>query len=253
MHEVNAVPRTLFPSLGRVYPGLRNGSIIEKRGGVVTTTGAPNGVVSPITTIDYQDVDQGTLNDCWLISAIAALAYHRPDEITRMIRAKDDSWTVSLAGGAPAVVQPDNLGVSPTWARLLELAVAAHGWSIDRGRVLRMGIGIALLTGNRTRLYGNLLGLTRGARRAVREALTNRKLVIAGTGICRTTLPGLQRKHIYAILDHDPAKGLLLLRNPDRSTGTPVQATVERSAGPGEFWITERELNDNFMGIALER
>lgn len=49
--------------------------------------------------INANDVQQGNISDCYFLSAVSALAHHRPEDIPKMIKAnKNDTYTVTFPG-----------------------------------------------------------------------------------------------------------------------------------------------------------
>lgn len=86
---------------------------------------------------DLGNVNQGSIGDCWLISALAAVGQHNPQWIDDHIDYVDGGWEVTLyENGDPVVirVEPDSLvdkgargaGESITWMSIYEQAAAQH-------------------------------------------------------------------------------------------------------------------------------
>jgi hypothetical protein len=128
---------------------------------------------------------------------------------------------------------------------------------------------VELLTGNGTVTRRNVTGggfaswlnpIADSLQTKLANSLANRKVVIAGTNsISDPTLNGLYKGHVYAVLAYDKDNDRIRLRNPQLgkdAKGNDVKNSIGRSLdgyGPGEFWISFKELEENFQVITIEK
>jgi len=218
---------------------------------------------------DYRTCRQGGWDDCWLLSALVALGYHRPGDLGAMVHpVGDGSFAIALPGRSSVLVRPESGGGTASegdWAAAIEAAVQ-HYTSAATTRLLAFGQGISLLTGNGRTGYTNVSGagfapLTRFRRR--REWFENRIAVAAGNSRVAmlggsdgywtdVKVDGLMNRHCYALLEFEPDSRTCRLRDP-RGLDDDIPAGRKRDDyGPGEFWLTPDEVEGSFCGLSIE-
>lgn len=205
--------------------------------------------------------------NCWFISAMIGLAHRRPQAIVNMVESfENDSFQVRLPNHGVVSVSVNANGAcnhfegerrTNGFANALESAANAQGWGADTWRALTMGRGIKCLTGNGASLSTNLFfgfgNLFRSFHRKLEAAEGEGKIMVIGTGIKRIRIAGLHPRHCYAILQYDPKEQIAILRDPyGVGTAFPEERAVPEK-GPAAFWLTLTELNQNFMGLAIEK
>lgn len=138
--------------------------------------GGINMVAGPI---DYTSHKQGDWDNCWFCSARDALAFHRPEEVARLVQTlAGGRYEVTFPGYAPVVLgieldaanqsfkvtiddcpdvsRPDHGNVG--YAVALEHAADALVNEARTARFWSYGLGIVLLTGKTRTAYTNALG-----------------------------------------------------------------------------------------------
>ena len=218
---------------------------------------------------DYRTCRQGGWADCWMLSALVALGFHRPDDLRAMIRHQDDgSFEVALPKKAAVVVRPEDGGGTASegnWAAAIE-AAAKQFTKASSTRVLSFGEGISLLTGHKRTGYTNVTGigfapLTRLRRRRdwfeqrVAAATANGRVVILGGSDgywTKVKVDGLRNRHCYALLAFEPETGTCRIRDPYGDDESIPQGRKRDGYGPGEFWLTSEEVEASFCGLSIE-
>jgi hypothetical protein len=223
---------------------------------------------NPFIWNDYRTIQQGLgINNCWFISAVAGLAFRRPDTIRELIAFNaDGSYKVAFPGRPPVDVLPnhtasmhvvDGVPTPHGFGNILEAAATAYGFSLNRGRAITMGLGIRMLTGRWPSLNTNLLfgfgSLWRRFHDKLERAEKGNKLVVIGTGLSRIKLPGLQRMHCYSMLKYDPTEKVAIMRDPWCTMAPVPEGRALPQYGPGAFWLTINELQQNYMGMVIEK
>lgn len=233
-------------------------------GEVLATQSDPN----PFVWNDYRTVQQGLgISNCWFISTIAGIAYRRPESIMELIAPNaDGSYKVMFPGLPPVDVLPNHTGAMhvvngvPTphgFANVLEVAATAQGYHLNGGRTITMGLGIRMLTGRWPSLTTNLLfgfgSLLHSFHAKLERAEKDNKVVVIGTGLSRIKLPGLQRMHCYSLLKYDPTERVAIMRDPWCTIAPVPEGRALPQYGPAAFWITLREVQQNYMGMVIEK
>lgn len=209
--------------------------------------------------------------DCWLIAALVGLAKQRPEDVKAMIRPlPDGGCAVTLFGRIEVRVGPaDNPDLwarsNGPWASVIERAYAQYQWQRRRKGTVHQrvnrpawpGEGIRALTGRR--VDTDWLGWTwpRTTRRKLRDALDNLRVVTAMTaywGKKRLSRRDLAPRHLYSVLDHDPAADRVRLRNPwSWGRGHDADQPPPAGADDGVFWLSLGEFSACFSLVAYER
>lgn len=218
---------------------------------------------------DYRTCRQGGWADCWMLSALVALGFHRPQAIEAMVRPLEDgTFGVTLPNRPAVVVRPEDGGGTASdgnWIAAIE-AAAQQFTNAANSRVLSFGEGIALLTGNGRTGYTNVTGagfapLVRVfGRRAwfekrVAEATANSRVVVLGGSDGYWTdvkVEGLINQHCYALLAFEPESRTCRLRDPRGDDELIPQGRKREGYGPGEFWLTSAEVEASFCGLSIE-
>jgi len=190
------------------------------------------------------DVQQGTVGDCWLVVALAEVAYRDPTVIHNMFIPHDNgTYTVRIYGGSPLTaeyVTVDNQlpnggsdfaspyvgGTTVLWAALAEKAFAesygpgASKYSYEYLDGLspnpRSGFpsfSLEAITGLATDQNAGFGGNGQPKWQDVTNNLNNGKFVCLGTPQPENS-PVLESAHAYAVLSYDPGSGNFLLYNP---------------------------------------
>jgi hypothetical protein len=233
-------------------------------GEILSHEAGPN----PFIWDDYRTVQQGLgINNCWFISAVAGLAFRRPEAMKELIAINGDgSYKVVFPGRPPVDVLPNHTAAMhvidgvPTphgFANILEAAATAYGYYLNRGRAITMGLGVRMLTGRWPSLSSNLLfGFGSPWRKfhdKLERAEKDNKVVVIGTGISRIKLPGLQRMHCYSLLKYHPTERVAIMRDPQCTHAPVPEGRALPQYGVAAFWLTLRELQQNYMGMVIER
>lgn len=218
---------------------------------------------------NYRTCRQGGWDDCWMLSALTALGYHRPEAVNTLVNPLGDgSFDVTLPEKPPVNVRAESGGGTVSegdWAAAIEAAVQ-HFTSAARARVLSYGEGITLLTGNSRTGYTNVSGagfapLTRFRRRGewfenrvAAATVAGRIAVLGGSDGYWTEVKveGLMNRHCYALLAFEPQTRTCRIRDP-RGLDEAIPAGRKRDGyGPGEFWLTPEEVEGSFCGVSIE-
>jgi hypothetical protein len=218
---------------------------------------------------DYRTCRQGGWDDCWFLSALVALGFHRPDDLGALIQPVNDGhFEVSLPNQAALIVKSDaNSGTlsEGCWAAAIEIALQQIT-NVLAPRVFTFGAGITFLTGHGRTGYTNVTGvgfapLTRIFRRGewfeqrIAAATTaSRLMVLGGSDGYWTTVKvsGLINRHCYALLAYEPEFRTCRLRDPRGDDGAIPRNRKREGYGPGEFWLTLKEVEDSFCGLSIE-
>ena len=218
---------------------------------------------------DYRTCRQGGWADCWMLSALVGLGFHRPDELAAMVVPLDDgSFNIRLPGKPTVNVRPDQGGGTVSeggWVAAVESA-ALQFTNASADRVLSFGEGITLLTGSGRTGYTNATGvgfapLTRFRRRRewfenrVHQAAENHRVMVLGGSDGYWTdvkVDGLINRHCYALLQFEPEHGTCRIRDPRGYDDAIPQGRKRDGYGPGEFWLTSEETEASFCGLSIE-
>lgn len=235
---------------------------------------------NPRASINPESINQGLINDCYLLAAIGAVSHSDPALVQEMIKDNQDgTYTVTFPGAkdepitvkAPTQAERgifNQPGANGIWASVLEKAYGAYCQkSIFRRSPMNLGGGdsptegadgggfysaLALFTG---RTYSwHIMPITsnktlkRDLDRSLNQSPT--QPVIADTGPGKPffwkaeTKDGFVRSHTYTITGYDkngPDGGTVTVRNPwGGSKGTKY----------GEISISFEEFERNFFNLA---
>ncbi|MGE3806317.1 MAG: C2 family cysteine protease [Gemmataceae bacterium] len=181
-------------------------------------------------------IAQGHLADCYLIATLGALAHHRPDEIRKLIRVRDDlSCDVTFHDGEfihvpklsdGLIVLSSRCGKQGLWLNILETAYGKHRLAKENGRfdlpedVLNYGYParvMQLLTGQAGKilaLQGQGGASLDGVRDVLRSGVERKSVLVAMTGKKAKVPPGMIANHCYTILDFDAQADKVKIWNP---------------------------------------
>lgn len=120
-----------------------------------------------------------------------------------------------------------------------------------------MGRGIHCLTGNRALLSTNLLfglgSLFQSLHQKLQAAEAENKITVLGTGIKRIKIPGLRKQHCYALLSYNADNRTAILSDPYGPGATIPEQSARVEVGSAAFQFTLDEINQSFMGMAIEK
>ncbi|MBX9939356.1 MAG: hypothetical protein K2Y32_08895 [Candidatus Obscuribacterales bacterium] len=234
----------------------------------------------PLESIKPDAINQGLLNDCYLLASIGAVSYSDPELVRDMIKDNGDgTFTVTFPGAKNEPIsvkspteaerglfnQPGEYGI---WASVLEKAYGAYCQrSVFRRTPLNLGGGDSPAEGADGGGWYSALGLFTGRpyQNHVMPLVSNKYLaqkldeslnkqpirpVIADTGPGRPfyftpeTKDGYARAHIYTVLAYDPKGpdgGTVTVRNPWGGA---------KGSRAGEYSMSFEEFDQNFFNIA---
>lgn len=235
---------------------------------------------NPLASINPESINQGLINDCYLLAAIGAVSHSDKVLVRDMIQDnKDGTYTVTFpaAKGEPITVKAptqaerglfNQPGANGIWASVLEKAYGAYCQkSIFRRSPMNLGGGdsptegadgggfysaLALFTGRTYSWHIMPLTSNKTLKRDLDRSLNQypTQPVIADTGPGKPffwkpeTKDGFVRSHTYTITGYDkkgPDGGTVTVRNPwGGSKGTKY----------GEISITFDEFERNFFNLA---
>lgn len=231
---------------------------------------------NPLASINVDNITQGTIGDCFFISAVAGVAARDPQAIKDMIKDNNDgTYTVKFPGAPkPITVKAPSdgeIGMYATsgkdgmWLTLLEKAYAQlrnasssksdnpHN-AIDGGDF--QDASIKLLTGHKV----NTDSLTLNSRDTTRKRLMSalnpedgiKRVVTASTFADGDSDKNLASNHVYTILSYDPKTDTVKVRNP-WGAGNDAKGLKNKDLNDdGTFTMTIGELDDHFSLIAYE-
>lgn len=193
-------------------------------------------------------IHQGRLGDCYFLATLGAVVNRNPKDVARFIRAQPDgSFAVQFADGKQITIRPltdaeialgSSAGQQGLWLNVLE---KAYGAIVEIAQLRRGIVENALDAlgdgGDPSTAMGRLTGHDAGLLRFRPEGpdavpgdrrvegflpvLRSRLLTQQRNGLiacCATAKvnvpPGMARQHLYAILDFDPARDIVLIWNP---------------------------------------
>ncbi len=196
-----------------------------------------------------EGIHQGPLGDCWIVSAIGAAVYFHPLLLKEMILPQPDgSYTVKFRDGRSVLVNrltDSQIVLSSTardqglWLNVLEQAFGQVRKALmpkTRGmsELDAISLGgsacpsVTRLTGHacryfrirRIRARAFPPDLTRRpelvakVRNIIRLAVTSKRLICAGTTVRGKFPPGIDHRHVYAVLGYGPESDTVTLWNP---------------------------------------
>jgi hypothetical protein len=228
-----------------------------------------------VTGIKPDDVEQGSVDDCYFMSSIAGIASQRPLDIIKMITPSEDGrfFTVKFPGAKfpVTVAKPTEEELKKnarkgaggsTWPAVLEKAFAAYSnkeasffykkslEAIDGGDLLSRGIYIN--TGHDTDT--DIISLTKDStiRNKIEETLKDKRIITMSSFWSGSKDKGVGKDHVYSVLAYDRATDTVTIRNP-YGPGSDAKGLKYKDANnDGTYKITISELNKYFSLIAYE-
>ncbi len=230
--------------------------------------------------LEYDDVEQGAIGDCYMVSALSAVLWADNDFLVRdgLIREITHAdgtvshYAVRLydAWGDPQDVLVDAQMMRkygrPLYARSMDSDKGAEEWGISlvekayakwHGSYQDIGDGgwagdvMQALTGS-TAVYKSIRNFYSDSSmlKAMRDAVADDRPVVAGTwgkddGVDYTGT-GVYAWHAYTVLDADPDEGTVTLRNPWGSSEPPGNGEDD-----GIFTLDVETFKKLYQGITL--
>ncbi|MFN8578426.1 MAG: C2 family cysteine protease [Candidatus Sericytochromatia bacterium] len=233
---------------------------------------------NPLESIKTRNMAQGSIGDCFFLSAVASVVERNPQEIKDMIKDNNNgTYTVKFPGADKEVtVQPPTdseiimygtSGQDGMWLTLLEKAYAKlrndsgifgkndnpHD-TIDGGDF--QDASIKLLTAHKVDTDYLPLTSKDTMRKKLMTALNpddgRTKIVTASTFMDGDNSKNMMPNHVFSILSYDPKTDTVRVRNP---WGNGSDATGIKNKDPnndGTFTLTIDELDDYFNLLAFE-
>lgn len=220
---------------------------------------------------DANAIRQGSVNDCWFLSAMGSVAYQNPNAIKDMIVPnKDGTYTVTFPNGKSATVNAPTKaelaygatsGQNGMWANLMEKAYANvennDAWfkktnpidQIDQARTPDNGTNVFSANGSSDSDFLALTSADTTARK-MEDAMANGRSVnaLVGSNLLGGPGPdGLPTGHIYAVEAYDPKTRTITLRNPwGHAERQGADGKPKDGSDDGTFTVTVEEFNKMF-------
>jgi len=229
---------------------------------------------NPLESISPEAISQGSLGDCYLLSAIGSLAAVNPEVIRDMIEDnKDGTYTVTFPGdpGYPVRISAPTdaeLGLFAggsqfgTWPAVLEKAYGAYfGLTTVPGDIADWGgtaaSGVKLLSPGGADLDDLYFSDPAEIEKKLQAALNNGCPVTLGTRQSLSALLGnsddvigdaeIPAGHSYSVIGYDPGTQTVTIRNPwGHVEPTNADGTPRDGVNDGTFTMTLEELQANF-------
>jgi hypothetical protein len=238
-------------------------------------------VPTKASEINYKDLQQGANGDCYFLAALTSLAQRHPQKIVDMIKDNNNgTYTVKFAGKAVTISSPTDteLGMyarGGSWVPIIEKAYAHY--RNDRNLLamndpydssngtLMIGRSITELTGSKndtdflhfktTHIFDYKSEGT--TKEKLIEAFKNNKLVVASINPDLLKRPDdlkLPASHVYTVVDFDPLKNTVTVRNPWGST-EPYDKNGRALDGndDGIFTLSFDKFFDYFSSISYQQ
>ncbi|RYX94263.1 hypothetical protein EON78_06055, partial [bacterium] len=233
---------------------------------------------NPLASINVDNIKQGTIGDCFFISAVAGVAARNPQEIKDMIKDNSDgTYTVKFPGAnKPITVKAPTdgeIGMYATtgqdgmWLTLMEKAYAelrnstATTYNHDNPHQAIDGgdfqdSSIKLLTAHK--VDTDFLPLTSkdSMKSKLMKALNPedgiKRLVTASTFMDGDDKKNLATNHVYTILSYDPKTETVRVRNPWGGNNDATNIKNNDGKDDATFTLTIDELDEHFNLLAFE-
>lgn len=206
---------------------------------------------------DYRSVQQGQIGNCFLLSAIVALAAKNPQAIKNMIKENPDgSYTVTFPGKppvkVPALTDAEKAMASKSnglWVAVLEKAYAKLSQGGDHplepGFMGSVDSGLDPFSKNGRAEGIFLSGAKPGdIRLKLIKAVKEGRLIEAGC--MNPKLKGLVAGHAYTVLSFDEKSDRMTLRNPWGDTEPGADGKND-----GIFVLTFSDFMANFFSLGI--
>ncbi len=179
-------------------------------------------------------IDQMRYPNCWFEASMAALAELPRGQklIASMIRGKGSDYVVRFPGdGVEYVITTADLnktGIhdSALWASLIECAQTRKfpdnaGANGSEGDQSRLEIGLRCITGKNAEVIGSVSSCSpQELSSFIGSAIKSQNPIVAATYPSFPGLPAIAvSRHAYTIIDFDPSRNMITLRNPHGKNG----------------------------------
>jgi hypothetical protein len=230
--------------------------------------------------IDFKDVKQGYLGDCYLIATLSSIAKQKPNELVKMIKDNNDgTFTVNFGDKKVNVSSPTDTEIAlgsqgKSFIPIIEKAYAKYQNEssfiksenpydkISSGRTtLLLGKTIKELTNNnydtdlleiRTSIASFDASSKKETINKINNALKENKVIITSTE--QNNSLNIAGNHAFSIIGFDPKTNTVEIRNP-YGKGDPLDHNLLAKDGSndGIFKISLEELYKNFTLISYEK
>jgi hypothetical protein len=233
-----------------------------------------------------ETIHQGKLGNCFCLAPLGAMVHRDPKRVAAMfVEQADGSYLVKLGKEAIRVTPPTDAEIAMTssnegdgiWINLYEKAVAKvrndarppeqrAGSEIDAlARGGSAGTVLALITGNEIERFSfkfakdptvtdaERLSKLSDLRQKLATAAERKRLMTCGT--LKTTTPGVNPNHAYAVLDYDAKADLVRLWNPHGGSFKPKGESGLQNgyaATDGIFQVPLPHFVQQFSGMAFQ-
>ncbi|MFN8671128.1 MAG: C2 family cysteine protease [Candidatus Sericytochromatia bacterium] len=221
------------------------------------------------TDVNYKDIHQGSLGDCYFLASLASFAQKNPQKIVDMIKDnKDGSFDVKFPDRTVRISAPNKteLGMyssegKSAWVPIIEKGYAEYRKQvapikktneydhIGKGSMI-IGRGIYELTGHLFDTDILKVHTTDDLRKKLTKATDNDKMMVAALnkGIISKNKYDLPDGHAYTVLGYDSKTDMVKIRNPWGSGTGNVKGGQE-----GIFELPLSEFQKTFSEVAYER
>lgn len=219
--------------------------------------------------VNFQDINQGSLGDCYFLATLAAYAQKNPQKIVNMIHDnKNGTYTVDFKGKSVTIEAPNKteLGLYSSegkgaWAPIIEKAYAqyrednsiikkANNYDfIGKGSVI-IGRGMYELSGNTFDTDVLKAHPQDLLRKKLSKAQSENKMMVASItkGIINKNKFELPDGHVYTVLGYDEKTDKVKIRNPWGSGTGNVP-----NGKDGIFELSVNDFQKTFGEVAFER
>ncbi|MFN8672061.1 MAG: C2 family cysteine protease [Candidatus Sericytochromatia bacterium] len=213
--------------------------------------------------INYKDIKQGNVGDCYFLAALTSLAKVNPQKIKDMIKDNGDgTYNVKFNNTSIKVNKPTDselalYSTGSSWVPIIEKAYAVYrkakqvekntnAYDATTSGDLHHGVKPFTSGSYET----NNLSKTKEneTRQKLIEAIKNNRIVTAG--INDKNKYNLQHQHAYAVLDFDPKTNLVSIKNP---WGNNANSKLHKENDAGIFQLPLNEFHKIFKEICYEK
>lgn len=219
--------------------------------------------------IDFQQIHQGSLGDCYFLAVLTSFAQKNPQKIVDMIKDnKNGTFTVKFPDKSVTIKAPNKteLGMyssesNSAWVPIIEKGYAEYRQdktlikktneydNIGKGSTI-IGRGMYELTGNLFNTDIIKVHSLSDTKNKLVSAQNNNKMIVASInkGLIAKNKYDLPDGHVYTVLGIDPKTDMVKIRNPWGSG----EGNVKGGAN-GIFELPLSEFKNTFSEVAYER